>query len=365
MNKKNITCFICSLASGGAEHQLTELCRMLVDRGYVVTIATFADVEDHYPCATGVMRKRIAPNKGKIGKILSIFWYFLRVRTDVVISFGQRESFLCLIPLFFRRKIKVINGERNLTIGRNSRIERILVKWLYRRSDFIVSNSYSQARNIVSLAPNLANKTKTIINYLDTNLYVPSSEPQHKNPLRIGVFCRYAPQKNCERFIRVVELLKNKGLSFRIDWYGNQFGKNGQANDYFMKIKGVADSLDLGDYLYLNNNIKNVNEVMPQYDAICLPSLWEGFSNTIAEAISCGKLMLVSDVSDNSVMVEDNYNGFLFDPTSEEQICGALEKFIHSTSEQRKIMGQRSRERALHLFGAHGFIEEYLKLIEE
>ncbi len=362
---KNITCFICSLSSGGAEHQLTELCGMLVERGYNVTIVTFADVEDHYPCAMGITRKRLAPNKGRIGKMLSIFWYFLRVKTDVVISFGQRESFLCLIPLLFRRKIKVINGERNLTIGRSSRIEKILVKWLYRRSDYIVSNSYSQERNIVSLSPNLSNKTKTIINYLDTNSYVPSSEPQHNNPLRIGIFCRYAPQKNCERFIRVVELLKNKGLSFRIDWYGNQFGKNGQANDYFIKIKEMADSLDLGDYLCLNNNVKNVNEVMLQYDAICLPSLWEGFSNAIAEAISCGKPMLVSNVSDNTIMVEDNFNGFIFDPNSEEQMCVALENFFHLSIEQRVIMGQRSRERALRLFSSHGFMEEYLKLIEE
>ena len=58
-----ITCFICSLSSGGAEHQLTELTRQLHDRGYDITITTFADVADHYACADGISLIRLAENR--------------------------------------------------------------------------------------------------------------------------------------------------------------------------------------------------------------------------------------------------------------------------------------------------------------
>lgn len=362
--RKKITCFICSLSSGGAEHQLTELCRMLIERDYNVTITTFGDLVDHYACAPGVLRKRLAPNKGKIRKILSIFCYFLRLKTDVVISFGQRESLLSLIPLLFRRKIRVICGERNLTEGRSNREEQLLVKFLYKRADYIVSNSHSQHRNIVSLAPNLSSKVHTIINYLDTNFFAPSSEEIINEPIKIGVFCRYAPQKNCERFVRAVALAKSKGCEFVVDWYGNQSNKNGVRHDYYLKIQSLVTEEGVADCLKLNNHIKNVSDLMVKYDAICLPSLWEGFSNTIAEAISCGKPMLVSSVSDNEVMVKNGVNGFVFDPQDTEQMASAICAFTQLPIEERRLMGEKSRQLALALFADNRFVEQYISLIE-
>lgn len=362
--RMKITCFICSLSSGGAEHQLTELTRQLHDRGYDVTITTFADVPDHYACAEGISRIRLAENRSILRKIFAIFWYFLRLKTDVVISFGQRENALCLLPLLFRRKITVINGERNLTTGRSNKIEKLLVRWLYRRSNYIVSNSYSQRDNIISLAPHLESKTLTIINYLDTELYVPSKNTSINDPLRIGIFCRYAPQKNCERFAQALKILKDEGYNLEVNWYGNQTGKNGKPNDYFVQFKNMVCELGLEDMLHLNNHVKSVNTLMHEFDAICVPSLWEGFSNTIAEAISCGKPMLVSDVSDNSIMVKDGINGYVFVPTDVDMIVEALKKFITMSQTERDEMGKASRKTALNLFGANKFVDSYINLFE-
>ena len=360
--QKRITCFICSLSSGGAEHQLTELTRQLSERGYSITITTFADVPDHYTCAQTVIRKRLAVNRNKFIKILSIFWYFLCLKTDVVISFGQRENSLCLIPLLFRRKIRVINGERNLTAGRSSRVERLLTKWLYKRSNYIVSNSFSQRDNIISLSPKLKEKTKVIINYLDTNHYTPSNNTTNNDPIRIGIFCRYAPQKNCLRFADAVKFLKDEGYKIEVCWYGNQSSNNG-SNEYFLMFDEYVRKIGIGDCLHLNNHVKAVNKCMQQFDAICLPSLWEGFSNTIAEAISCGKPTLVSNVSDNSIMVEDGVNGYLFNPLKVEDIANALKKFISLTVSERVRFGKASRKKALEIFDTNNFVNSYIRLI--
>ena len=48
ISKKNITFFICSMSSGGAEHQVASLTDSLVEKGYDVTITTFGDDKDHY-----------------------------------------------------------------------------------------------------------------------------------------------------------------------------------------------------------------------------------------------------------------------------------------------------------------------------
>lgn len=351
------------MGSGGAEHQLAELCRLLAERGYQVSITTFADEEDHYVCAPGIIRKRLAPNRGKVWKMICIFFFFLRVKTDVVISFGQRESAFCLIPLLFRCKIKVICGERNFTKGRGGKIEKLLVRLLYKRADFIVSNSHSQHHNIVSLAPSLAYKTRTIINYLNTDYYSPAEASVHNNPLRIGVFCRYAPQKNCERFVKAVAMARSKGCEFVVDWYGNQSSKSGAPNDYYLRIQSLVIDLGVEDCLKLNDHVKNVKDLMSQYAAICLPSLWEGFANTIAEGICCGRPILASDVSDNGIMVKNGVNGFLFDPTDEESICSALKQFIELPVVEREKMGVASRVLAEQLFDEEKFVNQYISLM--
>ncbi len=365
MNKKHITFFICSLSSGGAEHQITELAKMLVNRGYNGSIVTFADSPDFYSYPQEIARIRLAERQSSWRKFISIFKFFLATKTDCVISFGQRENFLCLLPLLFRRKIRVINGERNFTKGRTSKIENALHKWLYWRSDAIVPNSYSQRKYIIERNISLANKTITITNYTDINKYTTSPQPNN-TPLRIGIFGRYTTQKNCLRFAEAVSLLVQRtSIRFTIDWYGNQTYKADQPNEEYLAFAEKVKELKLEDYVHLNDHTQNVTALMPQFDAIALPSLWEGFSNSISEAICCGKVMLVSDVSDNGVMVKDGVNGFLFNPLEIEDIALGMEKFLNTTIEQRDIMGKHSRKIAEELFNEVKFAEQYIKLIEK
>ena len=123
---KKVTFFITSMSSGGAEHQMAELTKLLVKEMYEVTIVTFADVSDHYILDSKVKRVTLAKGKNSFIKLLTIFKFFLFLKTDCIISFGQRENLLVLIPLIFRPSVKVIAGERNFTYGKQDKIERIL-----------------------------------------------------------------------------------------------------------------------------------------------------------------------------------------------------------------------------------------------
>jgi hypothetical protein len=53
---KRITCFTESLGGGGAEHQMVILAGMLAEKGYDVTIVTYASIPDHYDTPKGVKR---------------------------------------------------------------------------------------------------------------------------------------------------------------------------------------------------------------------------------------------------------------------------------------------------------------------
>lgn len=360
---KRIVFFINTLGSGGAEHQLIELSNGLVERGYDITICTFGDIEDHYKFNKIIKRHRIAPGKNRLVKILAIWIFFLTVKADWIVGFGQRESLYMLGGLFFRlrRKIHLIVGERNTTIRKLAKGKRLFLKILYKRADYIVPNSYTQRKHIVGLNPEYETKTITITNY--TNIEEFSQKPlPNSDILRICVFGRYTPQKNCIRFVEVVKLLKTKTRKpFVIDWYGSQHLKY-RVNPYYLAMKEKVEEYDLQNILVLKDQIKDVAGTLIQYDAFCLPSLWEGFSNAISEAICCGRPCLVSDVADNSIMVEDNINGFLFNPNDVDSMVNAFVKFFSISSSVRQEMGIASRERAEKLFNRDIFIGAYENL---
>lgn len=362
---KHIVFFINTLSSGGAEHQLVFLANGLVDKGYDVTITTFGEDEDYYSYNQKVHRVRLAPQKSSGLKLLSIWWYFAKVKANCVIIFGQRESRLCMPALMFRRSknLKVICGERNTSFGKPSRQERAVMNLWYRRANYIVPNSRSQYDYIRGLYPHLSDKTFVITNYTDLSIYQANPLPAG-DVIRIGVFGRYNSQKNCLRFVdAVAEVVKRTNVPFTIDWYGNRQIKDG-ANPMYEQMREKVEKYGIQDYLSLNNHIKNVAEVMAQFDAMCLPSLWEGFSNSLSEAICCGRPVIASNVADNSVMVHDDENGFLFNPKDTEAMASAILKFLSLSNEERQIMGTASRKIAERLFDYSRFVSQYINLIE-
>ena len=362
---KSIVFLGAGLASGGAEHQCSQLMNMLADRGYDVTYASFSDVPDHYYVSPKVKRKSIAPGASTKKKLLSVEKYLLGVSADVVVAFSQRLSVLTLFPLLFRPKVKVISSERNFTIGAPDKYEKILIKTgIYKRANYIVPNNYSQGDYLSQRMPSLKKKIHVITNYTDTDLYHFTPIPNNE-VVRIGIFCRFEEQKNFHRLLEALYVFNQRtSYKYHIDWYGNHTFRTEAQKNYFDTGMAKIGDYCLEDYITIHTPTREVSQLIPTFDVMCLPSLHEGFSNSISEYICCGRPVICSDVSDNSVMVHEGENGFLFNPLDIEDMVKAFVCYFTTSKEQRAAMGRRSREIAESLFNKEKFINEYINLIE-
>lgn len=358
---KKLTFLIGCLTSGGAEHQLSILCNLLVEK-YDVTIVTWVDFEDHYSLDPRIKRVCLAPQKNKCYKLFSIMWHMFRCKTDVVISFLSYANILALVTLLFRRKIKSIVSERNYRDMEGTWMEFLLYRFLYRRATYIVPNSYSQGIYI-SKKTKLGNKVKIITNYTDINQYSATPMKEHL-PVKIGVFCRYVPEKNYLRFAQAVAIAKAKTrISFEVDWFGKKYVYN-TVSKYYDEFSSNIKELSLEETIHLHDHISNVAERMREFDVICLMSLREGFSNVISEAICSARPVLASNVSDNSVMVHDGINGYLVNPLDVDSMANGIIKFVNLSFEIKQKMGLHSRRIAEKLFDAAQFRDRYVDLIE-
>lgn len=360
---KKITCFTSNLSGGGAEHQLVQLSNFLAEVGYEITIVTYNNIPDHYVLDNRIKRVQLnVDGKPNFLKQWIISRYFWGLKTDCIISFRADPNFILLIPMFFTRKPKIIVSERNTTITPTKR-EAINYNYLYNRASYIVPNSYTQEFFLRSLKKKWADRIVTITNYTDINEYTPKGTPSDYETLMIGVFSRIFPQKNYARFCEMLSRLKQQTKrKFKVIWYGDK--KEGEFAKGSMHIHRLIEQYDITDVIEVKTAVTNVASLMGQFHVMCLPSLYEGFSNAISEYICCGKLVLCSDVSDNHVMVHEGKNGFLFDPNRVDSMCDAFLRLFSLSAEQIVEMGKQSRIIAEDLFDKKKFINSYINLIE-
>ena len=126
----------------------------------------------------------------------------------------------------------------------------------------------------------------------------------------------------------------------------------------------LVEDYKIGDVITLNDQTREVAKLIPGFDVMCLPSLAEGFSNSISEYICCGKPVICSDVADNHIMVKEGENGFLFNPYNIDEMVDAFMKFFNLSTLEKEEMGSRSRQIAESLFDKEAFTKEYITLIE-
>lgn len=359
--RKRILFVIGCLSSGGAERQLSGLSNMLCE-DYDITIVTWIDFDDHYALDSRIKRVRIGYGKSKVRKLIGVMTYILTNSFDCVISYSQEDNLLALAPLCLKFGVKAIASERNYKGGEGTFVQKLLFNIFYKRATYIVPNSYSQGLYI-SGQTCFKDKIRVITNYTDLSVYHPKYKPK-TSTIKFGVFARFAVQKNFRRVAKAISIAKkNTDTPFEIHWHGkmHSFGKPNQG---YLEFKSLIEEYQLQECIFLQDHVSNVADEMIKYDAIMLFSLSEGFSNVLSEAICCGLPVLASDISDNSIMVQNAINGYLIDPYNVDQMAATIVKFLSLTDEEKLEMGHRSREIAENLFNKDDFRRKYIQLIE-
>ena len=106
----------------------------------------------------------------------------------------------------------------------------------------------------------------------------------------------------------------------------------------------------------------NINKELIKYDALILPSFYEGCPNAIIDAMYCGLPVLASDVSDNRIYLE-HQNELLFDPYSIDDIILKIKYFTSLDLSELKSISQNNILKAKKYFDVDVMVNNYLKLI--
>ena len=356
-----ILCFTDGFNQGGAERQLIGLANLLQQHGFDVTLASYHK-ENFYRSLMDSCNLKydfIESSGLQLSKLVSCYKYFKTKGFDCVISYKGGCNQICCLLKAIGMSFNLIVSERCLVYDFNAFQKRKF--FLYRFADYIVPNSYAQEKFIGEHYPKLLAKTVTITNFTDIDTFVPVKNETHSK-LRVLVTARISHQKNIKRFIEALSILKKENLSIDVKWFGNvNFGED----TYALECKELIERYGIGDIFHLLPATTSISTEYQSCDVFCLPSIFEGYPNVVCEAMSCGKPVLCSNVCDNSTIVEDGVNGYLFDPYNIMDIVQAFRKVYSLSTNQREEMGTKSREMAVVKFSKKTFVNKYIKLIEK
>lgn len=127
-------------------------------------------------------------------------------------------------------------------------------------------------------------------------------------------------------------------------------------------VRIVAEN-KLEKYVTLTGASDEIPALLTSFDVFVLPSLNEGISNTVLEAMASGLAVIASDVGGNPELVSDNVTGKLFSPGDIEGLFEML-CFYRDHRDTRKRHGNAGRARAVQEFSMSAMVSNYIGLYD-
>lgn len=358
-NGKKIICLIDSLGAGGAQRQMVGLATFLKECGYEVIVAVYHR-NDFYAedlCKAGVLYQVIEKAERIVTRLFFIAQYIRKKAPDVVISFLDTPNICTCFANFFNNHFRLIVSERNTTQQTSWR-EKIRFN-LFRKTDVIVPNAYSQADYIKRNFPFLSSKVVVVPNFVDLRHFSPAYHHRSAIP-EIIVVATIWKSKNTKGFIDAVEMLTREKIKFHVKWYGKDLANIEYFNECQKKIKEKR----LEQYISLLDKTNNISDCFREADYFCLPSFYEGTPNALCEAMASGLPILCSNVCDNPRYVEEGVNGFMFNPNDVSDMAKTIRKMLQLSDHDYSLFCRTSRKYAEEKFSKERFVNDYVNLIE-
>lgn len=236
---------------------------------------------------------------------------------------------------------------------RRTRFTGILRRLILRNTAFAAISADIQRQWRTLGVP--ADRLHRLASGVDSRRFRPRAEsPSRSEPPVVAFTGRLHPQKNLDLLIDAWPAVA-RATGARLRLIGD--GPERARLEARAAMLGVADSVDFV------GTVADPSEALRSADLFALPSLCEGMSNSVLEALATGLPALVSNVGGNTDLVEDGINGRLL-PLGD---AGAWSRAIVGLIEDhgaRSRMGAEARRRVEADYAIERVVDRYVRLYD-
>lgn len=277
------------------------------------------------------------------------FWYanslLRKERFDVIHAFFSVPCGFMATLLSFWYRVPYIVSLRGADVpGYSERFTgmyiflRPLIRCIWSRAARVVSNS--AGLRMLALQTNVKQSIDMIPNGIDIAEFKPDAARETDGIFRILCVSRITPRKGIRYLIEGFDALQKKNSSKMELWIIGE-------GDELASLWELVQSLGLHSSVKFFGRMEH--EKLASFyglaDVFVLPSLNEGMSNTMLEALASGLPIIATVTGGTEELVRDGENGLYIEKQSSEDIALKLEQVLND-AELRKKMGKMSRVRA-------------------
>ncbi|SEN07258.1 TIGR03088 family PEP-CTERM/XrtA system glycosyltransferase [Nitrosomonas marina] len=126
----------------------------------------------------------------------------------------------------------------------------------------------------------------------------------------------------------------------------------------------MAREAGVADFVWFPGERSDISELMRMMDLFVLPSLAEGISNTILEAMSCGLPVVATRVGGNTELVDEKSTGKLVASGNTVELASAILDY-YMTPELVRLQGISARQKVESEFSMKAMTNNYLGVYDQ
>jgi len=363
---------------GGAEKQAFELSKALVKKGVQVTVIT------RRTCGlparetlegVKIERFRVAGSGAadSLWFMLRVFFYMLTHRAEYDAAHVHLASSPAVAAVLAGRltgkkivvKLGRGRGLDELTLSRRTFLGRLKLKFFSLTGPEILVLNRAAFEWLKNSAEFRGLRVRLFRNGVDTGRYTPPLYHEKiaakaavglENEAVFLAVGRLVPEKRMREFVEQwAEVLGEEGANPKIRLV--IVGEGSEENN----LKNAIEKMAVGQSVILAGP---KDDLLPYYraaDIFVLPSLTEGMSNSMLEAMACGVAVMASRVDGARDAIIDGESGSLFDPLSPAEIKQCLRRHIADRGLAIR-MGERARATAVERYSMARVADEILEI---
>jgi L-malate glycosyltransferase len=180
----------------------------------------------------------------------------------------------------------------------------------------------------------------------------------------VTTVCRLTPSKGIEDLLKAAVRVTACLPRVRFLVAGKDLSQPG----YMLQLERYAADLKLSDNLRFLGERSDVLDILSESDLFVLPSLSEGLSNVLLEAMTASLPVVATDVGGNPEVVEDGRTGLLVPPRNADELATAMMQILQCPDMACRF-GENGRDRVVSEFSLESMVRQthelYVSLLEK
>ena len=356
------------LMTGGMENGLVNLINNMPQSRLRHAVACIEDFSDFRNRLVRADTEVCALYRSRIGiwrLRRSLFQLCRRLRPALVHSRGM-SGLDALLPARLSGVRRCIHSEHGWDVNDlfGTRLKPIVLRRVHSPLiDRYITVSQDFKRYLVDKVHVRPDRITTICNGVDTAKFCQAEhKPQDLAPrgfigpesVVVGTVGRLQPVKDQATLIRAFAHLAHSSAAIKAKVRLVIVG-DGPLRDALTRL---VDDLDIGCITWFAGDRRDVAQVLRLFDVFVLPSLAEGISNTVLEAMATGLPIIATQVGGNAELVREGLNGRLIPSADEPRLVQVLTDYLNQPP-LRHDHGTASRRLVIEKFSLKSMLEAY------